>query len=148
MIKDLGNINLEAHVKNDEFESLVNHIIQINGRIQNSVWEGGLLRSIHKYKALRSCIKSPNEEGILDSLWKSYPYDRTRTYTKLIKEFIPKYVNWVARKTSCLAHGVSIQKGRNLKLGVPKLPKVKYELPLKLKAKLDDSIPVHYKQLS
>ena len=70
MIKDLGNINLEAHVKNDEFESLVNHIIQINGRIQNSVWEGGLLRSIHKYKALRSCLRSPNEEGILESYGK------------------------------------------------------------------------------
>ena len=66
------------------------------------------MRSIDKYKALRSYLISPNDEGILDSLWKSYPYDRARTYIKLIKEFIPKYVNWVARKTGCLAHGVSI----------------------------------------
>ena len=77
---------------------------------------------------------------------KSYPYDRARTYTKLVKEFIPKYVNWVERKTGCLAHGVSIQIGRNLKLEVPKLPKVKYELPLKVKEKFDDSMSFHYKR--
>ena len=35
MIKDLGTMNLEAHVKDDDFDSLVNYIIDINGRIQN-----------------------------------------------------------------------------------------------------------------
>ena len=68
------------------------------------------MRSIDKYKALRSCLISPNEQGILDSLWNGYPYDHTRTYTKLVKEFIPEYVNWVARKTGSLVYGVSIWK--------------------------------------
>ena len=85
-----------------------------------------LLRSIDKYKALRSCLKSPNEQGILDSLWKGYPCDHIRTYTKLVKEFIPKYLNWVSRKTGSLVYGVSIRKEKNLKLGIPKLQKVKY----------------------
>ena len=67
MIKDLENMNLEAHVKDDDFDNLVNHIIEINGRIQNIVLEGGLLRSIDKYNALRSCLRSPNNKGILDS---------------------------------------------------------------------------------
>ena len=39
-------------------------------------------------------------------------------------------------------------KGRNLKLEIPKLPKVTYELPLELKNRLDDSILVHSKRLS
>ena len=58
-------------------------------------------------------------------LWNSYPYDHTRTYTKLVKEFIPEYVNWVTRKIGSFAYGMSIQKGRDLKLGIPMLPKVK-----------------------
>ena len=33
MIKDLRSMNLEAHIKDDVFDSLVNHIIEINGRI-------------------------------------------------------------------------------------------------------------------
>ena len=37
MIKDLENMNLKAHVKDDDFESLLNHIIEINGRIHNIV---------------------------------------------------------------------------------------------------------------
>ena len=70
-----------------------------------------------------------------------------RTYTKLVKELILEYVNWVARKTGSLAYDVSIRKGRNLKLGIPKLPKVTYDLPLELKNILDDSIPVHSMRL-
>ena len=31
MIKDLGIMNLEAHVKDDEFDSLINYMIEING---------------------------------------------------------------------------------------------------------------------
>ena len=93
MIKDLGNMKLEAHVNDDDFDSLVNYIIKINGRIQKIVWEGRLLRSIDKYKALRSCLRSPNERGVLDSLWNSHPYDHKRTYTKLVKKFILEYVN-------------------------------------------------------
>ena len=61
MIKNLGCMNLEALVKDDDFDSLVNHIIEINGRIQKIVWEWGFLRSIDKYKALRSCLISHNE---------------------------------------------------------------------------------------
>ena len=61
MIKDLGSMNLEAHVKDDDFDSLVNYKIEINGRIQKIVWYGGLLRSIDKDKALRSCLRSLNE---------------------------------------------------------------------------------------
>ena len=83
----------------------------------------------------------------MPSLWNSYPYDHATTYTKPVKEFIPEYVNWVARKT-CLAYGVSIRKGRNLKLGIPKLPKVTYDLPFELKNRLDDSIPIHSMILS
>ena len=37
MIKDLGSMNLEAHVKDGHFESLVNYIIKINGCIQKIV---------------------------------------------------------------------------------------------------------------
>ena len=101
-----------------------------------------------KYKVLRSCLRPPNEQGILDSLWNNYSYDHARTYTKLVKEFILDYVNWVARKIGSLAYGVSILKGRNLKLGIPKLPKVRYDLPLELKNILDDSILVHAMRLS
>ena len=133
MIKELRSMILEANVKDDDFNSLVNHIIEINGRIQKLVCKGSLLRSIHKYKTLRLCFRSPNEQGILDSLWHNYPYDRARTYTKLVKEFIPEYVNWVVRKTGSLAYGVSIWKGRNLNFRIPRFPKVKYELPLELK---------------
>ena len=50
MIKDLGRMNLEAHVKVDDFDSLMNYIIEINGRIQKIVWQWGLLRSIDNYK--------------------------------------------------------------------------------------------------
>ena len=50
MIKDLGSLKLEAHVKNDDFDSLVNYIIEINGCIQKIVWEGGLLRSCNTPK--------------------------------------------------------------------------------------------------
>ena len=53
------------------------------------------MRSIDKYKALRSCLGSSNEQGVLDFLWNGYPYDHTRTYTKLVKEFILEYVNLV-----------------------------------------------------
>ena len=34
MIKDLGTMNLEAHVKDVDFDSLVNYIIEISGHIQ------------------------------------------------------------------------------------------------------------------
>ena len=71
-----------------------------------------------------------------------------RTYIKLVKEFILEYVNWVARKTDSLAYGVSIRKERNLNLGIPKLSKITYDLPLELKNKLDDSIHVHSMRLS
>ena len=61
MIKNLGSITLEAHVKDDDLDSLMNYLIEINDRIKKIVWEGGLLRSIDKYKALRLCLISPNE---------------------------------------------------------------------------------------
>ena len=125
----------------------MNYIIEINGCIQKIIWEGGLLRSIDIYKALRSCLRSTNEQEILNSLWISYPYDHARTYTKLVKKFIHGYVNWVTRKTDSLTYGVSIRKRRNLKLRIPKLPKVTYDLPLELKNRLDDSIPVHSMRL-
>ena len=41
-------MNLEAHVKDDDLDSLVNYIIEINGRIQKIIWEEGLMRSIDK----------------------------------------------------------------------------------------------------
>ena len=88
------------------------------------------------------------EQRILDYLWNSYLYDHARTYTKLVKKFIFEYVNWVARKTDSLVYGVSIRKGRNPKVGIPKLPKVTYDIPLELKNKLDDSIHVHSMRLS
>ena len=53
MIKDFGSMNLEAHVKDDNFDNLVNNIIESNCHIQKIVWKGGLLRSIDKYKTLR-----------------------------------------------------------------------------------------------
>ena len=84
-------MNLEARVKDDDFASLVNYIIEINSRIQKIVWEEDILRSIDKYKALRSCLKSSNEHHV-------------RTNTKLCKEFILEYVKWVARKTSSLVY--------------------------------------------
>ena len=71
-----------------------------------------------------------------------------RIYTKLVKKFIPEYVNWIAKKTDSFAYGVSIRKERNLKLGIPKLSKITYDIPLELKNKLDDSIPVHSMRLS
>ena len=46
MIKDLRSMNLKAHVKDDNFDSLVNHIIEINGRIQKNILEGSLLMSL------------------------------------------------------------------------------------------------------
>ena len=70
------------------------------------VWEGDLLRSIDKYKDLRSCLISLKEQGILDSLWNSYPYIHTRTYKQLVKEFISEYVNLVVRKTDSLVYVV------------------------------------------
>ena len=48
--------------------TLVNHISKINSHIQEIVWEGSLLSGIKKYEALRPYLKSPDEEGILDSL--------------------------------------------------------------------------------
>ena len=68
------------------------------------------MKSIDKYKVLRSCLRSSNEQGILDSLWNNYPHDRARTYTKLVKESILEYVNLVARKIGSLMYGVSIRK--------------------------------------
>ena len=92
MIKDCGSMNLEEHVKDDNFNSLVNY--NRNQWLHSNFFlERGLLRSIDKYKALRSCLIPPNEHGILDSLWNICPYDRTRTYTKLVIEFIHEYVN-------------------------------------------------------
>ena len=67
-----------------------------------------MLRSINKYKALRTCLKSTNEHGILDSLWNSFPYDRVKIYTKLVKDCIHEYWNWVAWKIGSLAYDVSI----------------------------------------
>ena len=55
------------------FDYLVNHIIKINSRIQKIAWEEGLLSHVKKYEALRSGLKSPNEQGILDSLRNIYP---------------------------------------------------------------------------
>ena len=40
MIKDLGSMNLKAHVKDDDLDTLVNHITEINGCIKKKNWEG------------------------------------------------------------------------------------------------------------
>ena len=42
----VNHMNLKAHVKDDNFDSLVNHIIEINGRIQKNILEGSLLMSL------------------------------------------------------------------------------------------------------
>ena len=114
MIKEMEGLNLKTNAKDDNFDSLVNHVIEINGHIQKIVGKGRLLRSSNKYKALKSYLKSPNHQGILDSLLNSYPNDHERTYTRLVKEFFPSYVNKVARKTCSLAYGVSIRKRKKL----------------------------------
>ena len=114
MIKEMKGLNLKTDVKNNNFDSQVNHVIEINDRIKKIVWKGRLLRSSNKYKALKLYLKSPNHQGILNSLLNSYPDDHERTYTRLVKEFFPSYVNKVARKTCSLAYGVSIRKGKKL----------------------------------
>ena len=53
MIKEIRNIEMYGNEKDNDFDDLVNHIIKINGRIQEIVWEGGLLSSVKKYRALR-----------------------------------------------------------------------------------------------
>ena len=37
MIKEMEILNLETSVKDDDFDNLVNHVIEINGHIQNVV---------------------------------------------------------------------------------------------------------------
>ena len=59
MIKNLGSMNLEAHVKDDDYDNLLNYIVDINGRIQKFVWEWGLLRSIGKCKCGPHPIHGP-----------------------------------------------------------------------------------------
>ena len=58
---------MDINDKNDKFDCLVNHISKINSYIQEIVWEGSLLSGIKKYEALRPDLKSPDEQGILDS---------------------------------------------------------------------------------
>ena len=52
---------MDAYDKDNYFDRLVKHLIKINDRIQEIIWEGGLLNSVKKYKALRSILNSPNE---------------------------------------------------------------------------------------
>ena len=37
MIKEMESLNLESDVKDDDFDSLVNHVIEINGHFQKIV---------------------------------------------------------------------------------------------------------------
>ena len=37
VIKEMESLNLETDVKDDNFDSLVNHVIEINGHIQKIV---------------------------------------------------------------------------------------------------------------
>ena len=57
IIKEMESLNLEMDIKDDDFDYLVNHVIEINSHIQKIVWERGLLRSTDKCKTLRSCLR-------------------------------------------------------------------------------------------
>ena len=147
LIKGFGNVIQETRVKEDDFNGLVNHIVEVNCRIQKIMWRGGLFTHIEKYKTLKSTLKFPNHQGILDSVWNSYPYESKRTYIRLVLDFILAYVNWIASKTHSLAYRISIRKGMKPMAGIPFFPKFKYELPLEIKIKLMQSIPVHQMHL-
>ena len=123
----------ETSVKEDNFDGLVNHIVEVNHKIQKIMWRGELFTHIEKYKALKSTLKFPNHQGILDSVWNNYPNESKRTYIRLVLDFILAYVNWILSKTHSLAYGISIRKGKKPMAGIPFFPKFKYELPLEIK---------------
>ena len=137
----------ETSVKDDDFDGLVNHIVEVNRRIQKIMWRGGLFTHIEKYKASKSTLKFPNHQGILNSVWNSYLDESKRTYIRLVLDFIPAYVNWIASKTHNLAYGISIRQGKKPMVGIPFFPKFKYELSLEIKIKLMQSIHVHQMHL-
>ena len=60
LIKGLGNMTQETSVKEDDFDDLVNHIIEVNHMIQKIMWRGRLFTHIEKYKALKSALKFPD----------------------------------------------------------------------------------------
>ena len=46
MIKKMESLNLETGVKDDDFDNLVDYVIEINDHIQNIIWEWG---TVEKY---------------------------------------------------------------------------------------------------
>ena len=108
LIKGLGNMIQEISVKEDDFDDLVNHIVKVNHRIQKIMWRGGLFTHIEKYKALKSTLKFPNHQGILDSIWNNYLDESKMTYIRLVLDFIPAYVNLIESKTCSLTYGTTV----------------------------------------
>ena len=72
---------------------MVDHIVNVNKKIQNIVWEGGLLTDAKKYKALKFAL-FPQYRDTLDLLWTNKKINKS--YRRLVKFFVRDYVRTIA----------------------------------------------------
>ena len=109
---------------NDDMES---HIITVNKKIQESIWNGNLyLRSENnKYLMLKNTLITPSQKGLLEDIWKSDPNPK---YSTLVKIFLREYVKIGARRTATLSISTSIRKGKCKVPGTPWLADLEFKV--------------------
>ena len=91
MIKNLEN--LVTITLGNVVTCMVDHIVNVNKKIQNIVWEGGLLIDAKKYKALKSAL-FPQYRDTLDLLWTNEKINKS--YERLMKFFVRDCVRTIA----------------------------------------------------
>ena len=91
MIKNLEN--LVTITSGNVVTCMVDHIVNVNKKIQNIVWEGGLLTDAKKYKALKSALFLQYRDT-LDLLWTNKKINKS--YRRLVKFLVRDYVRIIA----------------------------------------------------
>lgn len=146
MVKTLCDYKFQPTDREHELVQLVHHFISVHEKMQDIIWEGGLLKEEQKFNVLRETLNYPSLVGLLDLLWDKLedqnPNDANKGYRRLVNKFFKEYIDWGARKTAGASIGVSTRKGHHKRLGVP-LPRINYKLDNNLRGRLIKSLPVH-----
>jgi hypothetical protein len=80
---------------NSHMVHMVNLMMRVHRLMQKIIWEGGLLQEEERYRALRTVLKTPNLQGILDMLWLRENENPQGSYRRTVIGFIKEFSSMI-----------------------------------------------------
>ena len=122
LMEDLANYRM------DPKDDIIQHVINVNKKIQEIIWKGGLRirNDLIKYRMLKDTLITDADKDLLFDVWFS---DMDQKYSTLITDFVKAYIRRGAKRTAIFATNSSTRKRNHKIIGTPWMPNLDIELP-------------------